>query len=151
AGASPTPRLYVVTRRAQCVNGEDVCGLAHAPVVGLARTTLAEHPELRCTVVDVDSSVTRETAAELARELLCDSPDTEAALRSTGRYVFRLARFSMEHPRAEGNVEATLTATQAGRFRLQIGKPGRLETLRFHQIPSEPPPAGEVEIRVRAA
>lgn len=148
---SALPRLYVVTKGAQSVDGESVSGLAQTPVIGLARTVLTEYPDMRCTVIDLDSASTPRDAAELASELLCDSPETEAALRRTGRYTYRLARFSVEQPALEGSLEPTLAAVDAERFHLQIGKPGRLSTLKFHEIRRQPPQRGEVEIQVLAA
>jgi NADPH:quinone reductase-like Zn-dependent oxidoreductase/acyl carrier protein len=145
------PRLYVVTRGAQSVDDEAVSGLAHAPVIGLARTALTEHPSLRCTVIDLDPGWTPQTSRELACELVSDSAETEVALRDAGRFVYRLARFSMQAPKPDANLEPMLTAADAGRFCLRIGTPGRLETLGFHQIRREPPQRNEVEIRVLAA
>lgn len=148
---SNLPRLYVVTQGAQSVDGEGVAGLAQTPVIGLARTALSEYPEMRCTVIDLDAASTPRDAAELATELLCDSPETEAALRETGRYVSRLARFSLDQPALEGSLEPTLAAVDAECLHLQIGKPGRLNTLKFHERRRQPPGRGEVEIQVLAA
>lgn len=144
------PRLYVVTKGAQSVDGERVAGLAHTPVIGLARTVLTEYPDMRCTVIDLDAASSPRDVGELASELLCDSPETETALRHTGRYVCRLARFSLARPALESR-EPTLPAVDAERFCLQIGRPGRLNTLRFHEVPRQPPGRHEVEIRILAA
>jgi acyl transferase domain-containing protein len=53
--ADPAPvRLWVVTRGAQAVADGDVTDPDAAAVWGLARTVRYEHPELRCTLIDLD-------------------------------------------------------------------------------------------------
>jgi acyl transferase domain-containing protein/acyl carrier protein len=146
-----TPRLYAVTTGTQAIDGELVTGVFQAGIVGLARTALTEHPDLRCTVVDVARASGAAAAGELADELLCDGPDTEVALRRGGRFVCRLARCSILPAADETNQAATLSAMDAGGFRLEIGAPGRIESLRFREMPRRPPAAGEVEIRVLGA
>ncbi|WP_394833367.1 SDR family NAD(P)-dependent oxidoreductase [Pendulispora rubella] len=49
------PSLYVVTRGAQTVTGrEPAVAIAAAPLWGLGRVLAYEHPELRCTRIDLD-------------------------------------------------------------------------------------------------
>ncbi|MFC7723130.1 SDR family NAD(P)-dependent oxidoreductase [Nonomuraea recticatena] len=53
--ADPAPvRLWVMTRGAQAVGNGDVADPDAAAVWGLARTIRHEHPELRCTLIDLD-------------------------------------------------------------------------------------------------
>jgi acyl transferase domain-containing protein/surfactin synthase thioesterase subunit len=91
-GSSHKLRLWLVTRGAQAVAGEPVVGVAQAPVWGLGRTIALEHPELDCSLVDLDPGRTAGAALELLAEL--DAPDTEAQIAFRGgiRHVARLVR-----------------------------------------------------------
>lgn len=145
-------RLYVVTRGAQgVVEHEQVLGLKQAPVVGLARTALSEHPDLRCTLIDLGSTSGSEAVSDLAEEILSDSPETEIALRGSDRYVYRLIPLSQLEDAGEANEEATLTATYSESFCLEIGTPGRIESMRFRQTCRQLPDVGEVELHIHAA
>ncbi len=84
------PRLWMVTRGVQPVGGEQVVALAEAGLWGLGRVIALEHPEWRCTRVDVGRRGPKEEAAALVDELLGDSPEEEIALRSDARLVNRL-------------------------------------------------------------
>ena len=150
-GAQTPHRLYVVTNGAQRVSGEQVPALAQAPIVGLARTALSEYPDLRCTLVDLDLADGLQAVSELADELLSNSAEKDVALRGTSRYVHRLMPLSQTESGGETSEEATLTAAQAGAFRLEMGTRGRIESLRFRQLRRQPPGPGEVEIHIHAA
>lgn len=99
-----TPRLYVVTRGAQPVLPQDhLVGIAYAPLWGMAKVIGLEHPELRCTRIDLDGTVAAvEQADRLTNELHASSrpamttepTETQIALRNGERYVARLTRFT---------------------------------------------------------
>ncbi|CQD09704.1 Beta-ketoacyl synthase [Mycobacterium europaeum] len=95
---SPSPRLWLVTRGAQVTQtGTEPVSIAQAPVWGMARTIEHEHPELRCTCVDLSAGggpddVAREVQA-LPREVWADHRDGAVALRGGNRYVERLTRY----------------------------------------------------------
>ncbi len=86
------PRLWLVTRGAQAVDREPVTGVAQATLWGLGRTIALEHPELDCTLVDLDQGRGAEGANELLEEISAPDADTQIALRAAGRYVARLVR-----------------------------------------------------------
>nr|AAF26922.1 polyketide synthase [Sorangium cellulosum] len=89
------PRLWLLTRAVHAVGAEDAAAsVAQAPVWGLGRTLALEHPELRCTLVDVNPAPSPEDAAALAVELGASDREDQVALRSDGRYVARLVRSS---------------------------------------------------------
>jgi acyl carrier protein len=84
------PRLWLVTRGVHPVGGERTIALAEAGLWGLGRVIALEHPEWRCTRVDVARRGPKEEAAALADEVLGDCPEEEIALRSDVRLVNRL-------------------------------------------------------------
>jgi hypothetical protein len=91
------PRLYFVTRGAQQIEPkEPVKGLAQASLVGLARVTACEHPDLRCTLVDLDDAGGETLGCRLALELVANSEEDDVALRGSKRFVRRLARASVK-------------------------------------------------------
>jgi len=144
-------RVYVVTKGAHViVDGDAVC-MSQAGLVGLARTALTEHPETRCTLIDIGAYLSAEIAFEIAEELLCDSGETEIGLRGAGRYAYRLAPYAIAHPADDAHREPTISAADAGGFRLEIGAPGRLESLKFHQARPRKPGPGEIQVRILAA
>ncbi|NVJ08009.1 SDR family NAD(P)-dependent oxidoreductase [Myxococcus sp. AM001] len=143
------PRLWLVTRGAQAVGEERrVCAVQGA-LWGLGRVVSHEHPELRCTCVDVEELAPEAVAPTLASELLCGAKDEQVALRARGRHAARLARrLPVESSRE--SVEPRLPA--AGRaFRVEIPTPGVLDRLVARVAERRRPGRGEVEVQVEAA
>jgi acyl transferase domain-containing protein/acyl carrier protein len=89
----PNARLWLVTRGAQVVLEGERPSLAQAPLWGFAATLAAEHPELRCTRIDLDSEDAN-SARALAAELH-ESGDDEIGFRGGRRYVRRLVPASL--------------------------------------------------------
>src|SRR5919202_3094805 len=57
------PRLWLVTRGAQAVGvASGVPGLAQSPLWGMGKAIMLEHPELNCTLVDLDPIATGDEA-----------------------------------------------------------------------------------------
>jgi myxalamid-type polyketide synthase MxaE and MxaD len=113
AGWRDAPRLWLVTRGAQPVAAEDTVHVAGAPVWGLAKAVVYEHPELRPTLVDLGAAEVVGEAEGLLEELLADSAEEAVALRSGRRHVARLVRSAPEvKPGGEAlNPEATYLLT----------------------------------------
>ena len=87
-GAGQKPRLYFVTAGAQPVGGDRVTAPDQAALWGLASAIAVEHPEFRCTRIDVGAQ--RDAGMELAAELLAGGSDDIVAFRGGERYVARL-------------------------------------------------------------
>ena len=83
------PRLWVVTERAQNVSGDEAVRVANAPVWGLAKVIALEHPDLRCTRIDLDSEA---DADRLRDEIAYGGDEDQVAFRHGERFVARLAR-----------------------------------------------------------
>src|SRR5439155_17244863 len=87
------PRLWVVTRGVQAVEpigGTDVIGVAQASVWGLTRALGHEIPDLRCTLIDLDPSPSRDDAATILRTLTADDRETQPAWRDRRLFTPRL-------------------------------------------------------------
>jgi acyl transferase domain-containing protein/NADP-dependent 3-hydroxy acid dehydrogenase YdfG/acyl carrier protein len=125
-GRGEPPRLVFVTRQAQLLpEDEQGLALAQTPLIGLVRVAAIERPELRCRVVDVDS--TAEALQALGAEVLSRSSEEEVALRGASRHVHRLLR------RRARDLDAA-AGTSAGEAQ-----------------PRREPRAGEVEVEVSRA
>lgn len=92
------PRLWLVTSGAVATaDGQDVA-IAQAPLWGLARTITYEHPELRCTRLDLDPAGTG--ADVLLAAITASDGEEEVALRGGQRLVARIVRLPAEVPAA---------------------------------------------------
>jgi acyl transferase domain-containing protein len=89
-------RLWWVTRGSMSVSGEPVSASASS-AWGLGRTLMNEHPELRCTLLDVPASGSVSEA--LARELSARDDESQVAWRDGQRHVARLVRAGATSPR----------------------------------------------------
>jgi acyl transferase domain-containing protein/acyl carrier protein len=87
---SPPPRLWWITRGASAVSPGDVVNPALAVLSGLGRTVFEEHPELGCTLVDVDAEA--RDADVLAAEMGAGDAENQVAWRRGQRHLARLVR-----------------------------------------------------------
>ncbi len=148
AGWRDAPRLWLVTRGTQAVTPDDrVSALSSAPLWGLGRTMSYEHPEFRCTLLDLPATALIDEPALLAIELLAQPPDTQIALRAEGRFVARLRQYDPSTPDQQ---RSTLAAGDRP-FRLESDRPGTLAALTLRAISRPTPGPGEVVIEVAAA
>jgi acyl transferase domain-containing protein/aryl carrier-like protein len=144
-GYQDAPRLWLVTRGAQAVGDGDIA-VEQAPLVGLGRTIAMEHPELRCSRIDLDPARPDREIRALLAELLVLESEQEIALRGGERRVARLVRRLPEAEQRE-RIEPA-----GGRpFRLTIDRPGVLDDLVLRVAERRAPGPGEVEIAVEAA
>ena len=84
------PRLWWVTRGAVATADEEVAEVSQAALWGLGRTVMQEHPELGCTLIDVEDGAAAEEA--IVRELCAGDEEREIAWRAGERRVARLMR-----------------------------------------------------------
>ncbi|MFY2563657.1 SDR family NAD(P)-dependent oxidoreductase [Corallococcus terminator] len=93
-----TPRLYLITQGAQAAGGDpEPVSLLGAGLWGLGRVIAYEHPELRCTRIDVAPVSGAESSRALVDELGRSSTssgaeDDEVALRGDRRWVSTLTQ-----------------------------------------------------------
>lgn len=139
------PRLWLVTRGAQAVEGiAPLPGLAQAPLWGMAKVIALEHPELRCTCVDLDpGGEPARGVTELFEELLGDGEENQIGFRGGARYAQRLVA-----GKAGRKISASLPP---GPFHLENPQRGVLDSLILKAAPRRKPGPEEIEIQVEAA
>ncbi|NER52999.1 MAG: SDR family NAD(P)-dependent oxidoreductase, partial [Symploca sp. SIO1A3] len=84
------PRLCLVTHNAQAVTKNSL-QVQQAPLLGLARVIVLEHPELETVCIDLSSQQVKETEM-LLEEILFPETEEQVAFRDYERYVARLQR-----------------------------------------------------------
>ena len=91
---SPVPRLLLVTRGAQPVSSDRV-SVAQAPLWGLGQVVALEHPQLRCTLIDLDLDNSHPTtdAQAILEEVESIDKETRVARRKGRRLVARVRPF----------------------------------------------------------
>ncbi len=90
--AKEKPRVWLVTRGCQAVDGGACRAPVHAAVWGLGRIIALEHPEIWGGLVDLDPAPGAEEIALLASVVSGGSEEDQLALRCGVRYVARLVR-----------------------------------------------------------
>ena len=154
SGWPDPPRLWLVTRGAQAVDIDiETVSIAQAPLWGMGRSIDHEHPELRCSRVDLASGGGPEEVHALVQELRADTPEADVALRGSRRYVARLVRYDDAYVRkpARSAALAQLPAPDIEMaFRMEYPEAGVLDDIRARAATRRPPGSEEVEIRVHA-
>ncbi|OBK96577.1 polyketide synthase [Mycobacterium asiaticum] len=136
-----TPRLYVLTRHGQTVRTGEQVNLTHAGVRGLLRVVGAEHPYLRTTQIDIDTTT---TADNVVRQLLSDSAEDETAWRNN---TWLTARLRPAPLRPDERTTITADPRRDG-LRLVIRTPGDLATIEAVSTKRQTPGPGEIEVAV---
>ncbi|MCH7883941.1 MAG: SDR family NAD(P)-dependent oxidoreductase [Planctomycetes bacterium] len=147
ADTSQPPRLILVTRGAESVGAAQAeAAVSQAPLWGLGRVIMAEHPQLRCKLIDLDPD--EDCAAALVIEALTDDAEEEVALRGEVRHVHRLTRVApdMLAPLKEAG-------SRAGARSYHVAVPARGSLEDFPLLPTTrtAPEAGEIEIEIYAS
>ncbi|XVQ82172.1 type I polyketide synthase [Microbispora siamensis] len=95
----PAPRLWLVTTAAQTLDGTGDIDPEQTAVWGLGRVIPYEHPELRCSLLDLPANPDNATLDLLRAEIRADDTETEIALRGGRRYASRLRQRELPPPR----------------------------------------------------
>src|SRR5262249_29219104 len=112
-------RLWIVTPGAQDVVADQVEGIGQAALGGLRGVIMSEHPDLRCTLIDLDPEDESRSVEALLCELAADDIEQEIALRGAERFVPRIVRGIGAPVRAPRR----RSSAGANAFRLQISRP----------------------------
>jgi acyl transferase domain-containing protein/NADP-dependent 3-hydroxy acid dehydrogenase YdfG/acyl carrier protein len=141
------PRLWFVTVGTQAA-GDTIASvsIAQSPLWGVAGVIGIEHPELRCTRVDLSPSATPEAIEGLFQELqLSGDREDQIAFRDGKRWVPRVVRHS---PEAADEKRRSVPASEP--FRLEIATAGILDNLTLRSTTHQEPGPGQVQIQIRA-
>ena len=131
------PRLWFITSSAMAVLPSEDVSVAQAPLWGLVRTLMLEHPESSPTLIDVGSrGASAEEERILAAEMDAEGPEPLIAFRCGNRYLARLIHSVSQLEIAQ---------------KLKIDPSGRLEDLRIETAGRQDPEPHQVEIKVRAS
>lgn len=115
---------------------------SQAPLWGLGRVIMNEHPERACVLIDLQAdSLDNEAAAWLSRELLAPDGESEIVLSSGGRFV----------PRFQAAPPLTMAIPETGDegYRLDFSAPGQLRNLNW--LPQAPRMLAADEIEIHPA
>jgi acyl transferase domain-containing protein/acyl carrier protein len=101
AKGNSSSRLWLVTSGVHAIEEQDrATALLQAPLWGLGRTIVYEHPHLHTTLIDIDGMAPEEQAERVFKELWSDDAEDEVALRGERRYAARLARYHLRDEQA---------------------------------------------------
>jgi thioester reductase-like protein len=145
------PRLWLVTRGSQPAGCLMSVSVGQAPLWGLGRVIINEHPELRCTQVDLGPDSPPEECDSLFDELLCGGGEDEVALRGQARYVHRLVAVTLAESWQAAQSLPLVGQAAARCYRLEAGMPGILESLAPREVARRSVGASRLEIEVHAA
>jgi acyl transferase domain-containing protein len=150
-GWRDAPRLWLVTRGAQAVNEKESVSVAQSPLWGLGRVIVYEHPQLRCSHVDLGPGDIEGQIEALFREIGFEDTEDQVCLREQGRYVSRLVRYDEKKSQPPNGDCRPLVPAGTQPFRLETSSPGILDHLTLRAIADQKPAAGKVKIQVEAA
>ena len=139
AGCDDPARWLVVTRMAQAAADGDRVAPGPAALWGFVRTLQTEQPQWRVSLVDCADAASYDS---LLGELFVTAIEPEVAFRDDTRLVRRMRQFQPRSARIATNPPA---------YSLEIGQPGRMDSLEFHGHPRAAPGPREVEIEIAAA
>ena len=137
--AGVSPRLWMVTRGAQPINGGT--SPAQATTWGIGKVVALEHPEFRSVCLDLDPAWDTDACVQaLLAEIGVADSESQLAYRGDSRYAARLSR----RP-----VAPILAAPQP--FHIEKSPGGILDDIALVPNERRAPGSGEVEIQVFAA
>jgi acyl transferase domain-containing protein/NADPH:quinone reductase-like Zn-dependent oxidoreductase/acyl carrier protein/NADP-dependent 3-hydroxy acid dehydrogenase YdfG len=137
------PRVWLVTRGAQAMlDSSPPVHAAMASLWGLGHVIAAEHPELHCTLIDLDAQRKDDDGDILFGEVVRGNfGEDSIAFRTQSRLVPRLAQL----PNATAPTQEISEPVQ-----LKVSEPGILENLYWASVERAVPGPYEVEIQVQA-
>ena len=104
-GWSEFPRLWLITRGTQALGAAPSPVEIHqAPLWGLARVVMMEHPELQCVRLDLAPSKETEEVGMIFKELWSSSSEDQIAYREGVRHVARLIRHTAKSPTSQDRI-----------------------------------------------
>jgi acyl transferase domain-containing protein/acyl carrier protein len=125
-------RLWLVTLTAQAVRPGEGASPAGAALWGFGRVVRAEHPELSCSMLDLDIRASTQDLVAVLDSI--DQDESHVAVRAGRAWTARLA-----------------PVREAGEFRLTVPMPGSIDDVSLEAFEPRVPGPGEVRIEVCAS
>jgi 1-acyl-sn-glycerol-3-phosphate acyltransferase len=142
-------RVVIVTAGAQPVDsGTETATLAQAPIWGLGRVLLLEHPQTAPVLIDCSAAPSSEEIEAIVHEAVSDQGENEVALRGAKRYVRRVARLDLDAPRQD---PMTVAPAAGRRYRAAVAISGSLDGVRLRETAARELEDDDIEIEVKAA
>jgi thioester reductase-like protein len=149
------PRLWLISANAYRTSEEaQVTDPGQAPLWGIGRVLMNEHPEFKCRLIDLSVRLDDPIAPTLLTSELHASDDEDEVLLAPGRrYVNRLERPTLTDLSLQaGKAPAVVATTEPGRLlQLDFASPGNVDRVFWRRAPRREPGPGEVEICVHAS
>jgi myxalamid-type polyketide synthase MxaB len=152
-GQPSRPQLWLISQGAHSVGGDTApINLQQTPLWGLGKVVAIEHPELRCSRIDIACDPDDSDIASLCDELLQPDQEDQVVLRRQARWVPRLVEIQPPGRQlAAATGDHPLPHTETGSpVKVKISEYGVLDNLCLVPMERRPPATGEVEIAVRA-
>ena len=140
--AETRPKLWLITAGAMpLAQTTAIANPAQAPLWGMGRVLMNEHPDLNPVLIDLQTELNTTTAALLCQELLHTDGEDEILLGADYRYGLRMQQSPLP------STELATTPAVA----LDFTSPGLLKNLYWRALPEQTLQADEIEIRPLAA
>ncbi len=137
-----SPRLWIITSGAQWLeNHQDQCNPYQTAQWGFGRVLLLEHPELKCSMLDLDPSSMTRDITQVAQILLSPDNEDQMAWRDGNRFVPRL--IPHDAPSGDKNFRQNIRAV--------LSDYGSLDNLSLIPFTHPNPKPDEIEIEVKAS
>jgi acyl transferase domain-containing protein/NADPH:quinone reductase-like Zn-dependent oxidoreductase/NADP-dependent 3-hydroxy acid dehydrogenase YdfG/acyl carrier protein len=130
--AEPVARLWLLTRNAQSVLRDEAPSLAAAALWGFGRVAQSEHPELHCSLLDLQADSDVGAVCGVLRSASLDQ--TQLALRGASVHSARLEALQPDDV-----------------MRIAVPQLGEIDSISIARTARVRPGAGEIQIDVRSA
>ncbi|MDP4174898.1 MAG: SDR family NAD(P)-dependent oxidoreductase, partial [Bacteroidota bacterium] len=143
------PQLYFVSSGLQAVNDKEIPEDPGASLLlALAKVLSNEHPEVKCSYLDIDTMQKNNASASmLIDEITSSTKERQIAFRDNSRYVARLKRLKAQDEDDSANISSNGVMLE----RLEISQRGSLDNLFMNKVKRSKPRKGEIEIEVKAS
>ena len=140
-----SPRVYVLTNGVH-VEGNKEINTSLAPVWGMGRVILNEHPEFNLTRVDVSLHPTNQEAFTFQKIVENEGIENEWLVRGSKASTARLDN----QLRDEEITDVQLGNANEAAFEAVVNEPGIIDNIRLQEIFRKQPKSHQVEVKVKA-
>ncbi len=110
--ATKAAPLWLATQNAQAIGTHGALSVSSSTLWGLGKVIALEHPELRCTRIDLDAREAFENAETLLEEIFSGEVEDQVAFRNHLRYMPRLVHSSVKLDDPASGIEHRASSIQ---------------------------------------